>query len=283
VHDSALLNRVTAANQRVLLGLAFAVAIDTCAEPVEFAMDVAVTMQTRDARPPSKLLGFLGGGCVLRKTSTVFSVRLTPPLMRLSQELWRLDTAEKCVRGEEALGSWKPRGLSVVEDYNRLIRTERRAVDVQAVHAVLAVHPPKPLAPENKAWIRTPSCPEPSTSRRARRTSKVTRLELAPHARRAQSEAQRVHCASARRTMAAAAPRPPRQRRRRSHKDRAQPKQQLCGVRKRPGARHGGHAQGWCSAPFRSPPLTTARRISSTRSSRSRSCSRWRTSRSGAR
>jgi hypothetical protein len=82
----------------------------------------------------------------------VFSVRLTPPLTRSAKELWRLDTAEKYVRGEEALGSWKPRGLSVVEDYNRLIRTERRAADVQAVRAVLAVHPPKPLAPENEAW-----------------------------------------------------------------------------------------------------------------------------------
>jgi kinesin family member 1 len=152
VHDSSLLNRVTAANQRILLAVAFAVAVETCAEPVEFSMDVAVTMQTRDARPPSKLLGFLGSSRVLRKTSTVFSVRLTPPLTRSAKELWRLDTAEKYVRGEEALGSWKPRGLSVVEDYNRLIRTEQRAADVQAIRAVLSVHPPRPVPPESAAW-----------------------------------------------------------------------------------------------------------------------------------
>jgi kinesin family protein 1 len=88
----------------------------------------------------------------LRKMSTVFSVRLTPPLTRSARELWRLDTAEKYVRGEETLGSWKPRGLTVVEDYNRLIRTEQRAADVQAIRSVLAVHPPKSVSAESVTW-----------------------------------------------------------------------------------------------------------------------------------
>jgi kinesin family protein 1 len=152
VHDSSLLNRVTAANQRILLAVSFAVAVETCAEPIEFYMDVAVTMQTRDARPPSKFMNFLGSSRVLKKTSTVFSVKLTPPLTRSAKELWRLDTAEKYVRGEETLGSWKPRGLTVVEDYNRLIRTEQRAADVQAIRAVLAVHPPKTKSADAETW-----------------------------------------------------------------------------------------------------------------------------------
>jgi kinesin family protein 1 len=152
VHDSTLLNRVTAANQRILLQATWAVAVETCAEPIEFSMDVAVTMQTRDARPPSKFMSFLGSTRILRKTSVVFSVRLTPPLTRSAKDLWRLDTAEKYVRGEEALGSWKPRGLSVVEDYNRLVRTERRAADVQAVRAVLMAHSPRQTSVESTMW-----------------------------------------------------------------------------------------------------------------------------------
>jgi kinesin family protein 1 len=152
VHDSSLLNRVTAANQRILLNVSWSVAVETCAEPVEFGMDVAVTMQTRDARPPSKFMNFLASSRVLRRTSNVFSVRLTPPLTRSAKDLWRLDTAEKYVRGEETLGSWKPRGLSVVEDYNRLVRTEQRAADVQAIRAVLASHPPKPVSVDSTLW-----------------------------------------------------------------------------------------------------------------------------------
>lgn len=137
VHDSVLLNRVTAANQRILLQLKWSVAVDTCSEPMEFSMDVAVTMQSRDARAPSKFMGVFTSSKIISKTSTVFKVRLSPPLTRSARDLWRLDTAAKYVRGEEALGVWKPRGLSVVEDYTRLVATERRAADVQAVRVIL--------------------------------------------------------------------------------------------------------------------------------------------------
>ncbi|KAG6830964.1 hypothetical protein H0H92_013676 [Tricholoma furcatifolium] len=152
IHDSVLLNRVTAPNQRVLLQFTFAVAIDTCADPVQFSMDAAITMRTRDASPPSKLLTFFGSTKILSKSSSLFNVRLSPPLTRSPRELWRMDTSEKYVRGEEALGSWKPRGISVVEDYERLVSTERRAADVQAIRVILSNHPPRPLAVDALAW-----------------------------------------------------------------------------------------------------------------------------------
>ncbi|KAJ7727890.1 kinesin-like protein [Mycena metata] len=136
IHDSLLLNRVTTTNQRVILQLNWAVAVDTCADPIQFNMDVGITIQTRDARPPSKLMAFLGSTKILTKSSTLFSVRLSPPLTRSPRDLWRLDTSEKYVRGEEALGTWKPRGLSVVQDYERLVSTERRAADVQAIRVL---------------------------------------------------------------------------------------------------------------------------------------------------
>ncbi|KAH7888140.1 hypothetical protein F5I97DRAFT_2014620, partial [Phlebopus sp. FC_14] len=138
IHDSVLLNRVTTNPYRVILQLSWSVAVDTCREPVQFSMDVAVTMQTRDARPPSRFLTFLSTGKILSRMNAIFKVRLSPPLTRSPQDLWRLDTSEKYVRGEEALQMWKPRGVSVVEDYNRLVLTERRAADVQAIRVVLA-------------------------------------------------------------------------------------------------------------------------------------------------
>ena len=154
VHDSVLLNRVTVAHQRILVQLNWFVAVETCADPVQFTMDVAVTIQTRDARPPSKFFTFLTSNKILSKTSTLFLVRLTPPLTRSPKDLWRLDTAEKYVRGEEALGTWKPRGISVVEDYSRLVTTERRAADVQAIRVILANSPPRivPTGEDTMAW-----------------------------------------------------------------------------------------------------------------------------------
>lgn len=154
VHDSLLLNRVTAANQRILLQLNSAVAVETCADPVQFNMDIAITIQTRDARPPSKFLTFFGSNKILSKTSSLFRVRLSPPLTRSPKDLWRLDTSEKYVRGEESLGTWKPRGISVVEDYSRLVATERRAADVQAIRVLLGNSPPRMVQPDDStvAW-----------------------------------------------------------------------------------------------------------------------------------
>ncbi|KAJ7666502.1 kinesin-like protein [Mycena rosella] len=143
---------VTTASQRIILQLNWAVAVDTCSDPVQFNMDVGITIQTRDARPPSKLMAFLGSTKILSKSSTLFSVRLSPPLTRSPRDLWRLDTSEKYVRGEEALGTWKPRGLSVVQDYSRLVSTERRAADVQAIRVVLMTSPPRPINTETLAW-----------------------------------------------------------------------------------------------------------------------------------
>jgi kinesin family protein 1 len=147
VHSSLFLNRVTAPNQRVLLQVTWSVDIDTCADPAQFTMDMAVTMQARDARPPSKLMAMLGSSKILSKTSTVFSLKLSPPLTRSPKDLWRLDTSEKYIRGEESLGSWKPRGISVVEDYVRLDTMERRAADVQAVRVILGAATSTPPGP----------------------------------------------------------------------------------------------------------------------------------------
>ncbi|KAI0034403.1 kinesin-like protein [Vararia minispora EC-137] len=141
VHSSLLLNRVTGPHQRVLVQITWAVAVDSCSEPVQFSMDMAVTIQTRDARPPSKIMAILSSMRILTKSSNVFRVRLTPPLTRSPKNLWRLDTSEKYVRGEEALGSWKPRGISAVQDHEKLITMERRAADVQAIRVILGNSP----------------------------------------------------------------------------------------------------------------------------------------------
>jgi len=123
------------------LQVSWTVAIESCAEPVQFSMDMAVTMQTRDARPPSRLVALLSSTRILSKTSTVFRVRLSPPLTRSPKDLWRLDTSEKYVRGEDVLGGWRPRGIAVVEDHTKLVEMERRAADVQAVRVILATLP----------------------------------------------------------------------------------------------------------------------------------------------
>jgi kinesin family protein 1 len=140
-HSSDMLNRVTAAKHRVLLQLQWFLVVESCLEPIRFSMDVAIAIRSRDAGSPSKILTLLASSKITNRAWAVFKIRLTPPLTRSPKDLWRLDTSEKYVRGEEKLTSWTPRGISCVEDYGRLIMTEQRAADVQSIKAVLATLP----------------------------------------------------------------------------------------------------------------------------------------------
>ncbi|KAF8495218.1 kinesin-like protein [Russula emetica] len=153
IHNLVLLNRVTPPNLRVLLQVSWTIAVESCADPVQFSMDMAVTMQTRDARPPSRLMTLLSSTRILSKISNVFRVRLSPPLTRSPKDLWRLDTSEKYVRGEEILGGWRPRGITVVEDHTKLTAMERRAADVQAVRVILANSPVAAQPPQADAAV----------------------------------------------------------------------------------------------------------------------------------
>jgi kinesin family protein 1 len=153
MHDSIFLNRTTAANNRILLRLTCKIAVESCIEPVSLTMDIAVAIHGRDAKPPGKLYTMFEsatlGSRVLMKSANVFAIRLTPPMTKKSQELWRLDTATKYVRGQEALeGIWKPRGVSLIHEYERFVTTERRAAEVRGVRALLDVNPPLSLLSE---------------------------------------------------------------------------------------------------------------------------------------
>jgi len=64
-----------------------------------------------------------------------------------------LDTSEKYVRGEEILGGWRPRGITVVEDHTKLITMERRAADVQAVRVILVNSPVAAQPPQADAAV----------------------------------------------------------------------------------------------------------------------------------
>ncbi|ORX91101.1 kinesin-domain-containing protein [Basidiobolus meristosporus CBS 931.73] len=118
LHDSIFLNRTTASNHRVLLTLNWEVEALRVSEPICFSMDIAVQIQGRESRTLTKgLMGFLSSSKQLGKVSGIFQVTLKPPMTRKHTELWRMNTASTYVRGEEFLGSWKPRGVSMVSEY----------------------------------------------------------------------------------------------------------------------------------------------------------------------
>lgn len=135
--DSPFLNRNTASNHRALLRLTWEVEADNCATPVVFTIDIAVTVQGRDARAPSKLMSILSSTRLSSRITSLFAIRLTPFMTKKPTDVWRLNTADTYVRGEEVLATWKPRGMSLVRDHDQLAVTEKRVADVEAARAVL--------------------------------------------------------------------------------------------------------------------------------------------------
>ncbi|GJJ78576.1 kinesin family member 1 [Entomortierella parvispora] len=151
LHESLFLNRVTEPNARVLLTLTWLVEAERCVDPVCFRMDIAAQIQDRSGASVASSSSSSPSGSsyrslmsmplmflqqpasrskrlVLKKASGLFLLNLKPVVVKKASELWRMNTASKYVRGEEFLeGVWKPRGVSLVNEFKAVrSRIQRR-------------------------------------------------------------------------------------------------------------------------------------------------------------
>ncbi|KAI9311973.1 hypothetical protein BX666DRAFT_1991430 [Dichotomocladium elegans] len=119
-HECPFLNCVTTSHCRVLLELRWdAISKEKLQKPMMFMTDVAVQIQGRTSSTLRKLLGQKPPR-ILSNYLALFQVHLRPPMTRRVSQLWRLNTANKYIRGQEALGEWRPRGVSLVDDYSHV-------------------------------------------------------------------------------------------------------------------------------------------------------------------
>lgn len=138
VHDSPHLNRATPQGSRALVRLSFDLEVSGCASPIAFSTDFAVTIAGRDARPPSKLLSLFNSTRLASRIAAVFAINLRPYKTRKAGDVWRLDTSDIFVRGEELLAGWRPRGLTLIRDHDSVAPVKRLAADVEGTKAILA-------------------------------------------------------------------------------------------------------------------------------------------------
>jgi kinesin family protein 1 len=143
-HECIFLNRLTDPNSRVILNLRWEVEAERCEKPVQFNMDIAFQIQGRDrSTGGGKFSSFrkllYSGGKQLRKYSGVFLVHLKPPMTRRLSQLWRLNTASKYVHGEEFLGTWRPRGVSLVNDFKHIQEFINRKQQVAFTRQILVL------------------------------------------------------------------------------------------------------------------------------------------------
>ncbi|KAI8098727.1 uncharacterized protein BX664DRAFT_254485 [Halteromyces radiatus] len=138
LHDSIHLNRITPPQQRIRTTLSWEVTCDKCTHPLSFSMNLSMRIHSRDLAPPcnthnnnnnnsssSAILHYFSSAFyqyhhMSSKLRGLFSVHLTPPLTRQVSQLWRVNTANRYVRGEELLGPERRlRGISLIEDYRK--------------------------------------------------------------------------------------------------------------------------------------------------------------------
>ncbi|KAG0206407.1 kinesin-like protein Klp8 [Mortierella sp. GBA30] len=146
LHESLFLNRVTTSNTRILLNLSWCVEAERCLDPVCFRMDIAAQIQDRESRAsshyaPYRLVpAFLQQASprVMKKVSGLFLLTLRPIVAKKASELWRMNTAGKYVRGEEFLaGIWRPRGVSLVNEFRATSELVRRREAVERTRQLL--------------------------------------------------------------------------------------------------------------------------------------------------
>ncbi|CAO1614618.1 unnamed protein product [Parajaminaea phylloscopi] len=141
MHDSLFLNRVTSGDQKVLLQISFDVQLPSTATPPRLSTTIAVSVKPRDHRPAGMLRSFIettaSGVQTLNKTWSLFSLKLAPPLAIKGRDLWRLNTSDKYIRGQERLGAWRPLGLEYISRHRDFVRKQQWAARVQGWRIVL--------------------------------------------------------------------------------------------------------------------------------------------------
>lgn len=138
LHDSLLLDRVTADKYRVQMALSWEVSSEKLAEPMKFSMNVCCQILSRSFVRQTSMFSSLWQNVRIVKSSTaIFTLQMRPAPIKRVGDLWRMSSHHDYVKGEENLVSWTPRGVSLVSDYIVAKKKRRRLSEVGAVMNLL--------------------------------------------------------------------------------------------------------------------------------------------------
>jgi kinesin family protein 1 len=161
LHEAVFLNQITAAGHQVQLTLNWEIDADKCHKPLQFSTNIFVQIQGRDASNPSKFRSLITPTRITTKVTSVYVVQLRPPLSRKIDDLWRNNNSNGYVRGEEFLGNWKPRSMSIVREYQKTSNFLKHMREVIATRQMLYLHGDQAVADYTSANSNTlPRLPE---------------------------------------------------------------------------------------------------------------------------
>jgi len=148
-HESLLLDRVTADKYKVQMSLTWDISSPKLAELMTFSMDVWGQILSRSyVRSTSMFASLWQTVRIVHATSAIFSVAIRPSPVKRAGDLWRMNTQNDFVKGEEGLTNWTPRGVSLIRDYIAAKRRKQRHAEIEAAQPLLSrITFPKASAP----------------------------------------------------------------------------------------------------------------------------------------
>ena len=150
LHGSSLLDRPTADGHSVRMSISVDVASSRVDQPMTFTLEGNLQIRPRSwLRPQSMFKQLWKTTRIIHYTAGIFSVTIRPASAKRASDIWRMDSHQTYVKGEESLTNWKPRGISLLRDYIRSQQIRKRVTAVEATkvflrrHRSSLPHPPK--------------------------------------------------------------------------------------------------------------------------------------------
>ncbi|KAK2802400.1 hypothetical protein FQN50_007398 [Emmonsiellopsis sp. PD_5] len=164
LHGSLLLDRTTADKYRVQISLRWNLISPRLQEPIVFELDQTLQILGRAyIRPQSMFKQFWNSIRVVHSTVGMFSVAVRPISAKRAADLWRMNTQNDYVKGEELLTAWAPRKVSLIRDFIGARKRRQRLAEIDAARGALSTRSLTPLPTNGRS---TPSQGPDSNDRR---------------------------------------------------------------------------------------------------------------------
>lgn len=149
-HESLLLDRVTAEKYKVQMTIAWDIISEKLSQPMAISLDVCCQVLSRSyVRSTSVFSSLFQSVRIVHSISGLFLISLRPTPVKRAGDLWRMNTQNEYISGEEGLISWAPRGVSLIRDFISAKRRRQRLADLEAarplLHRIGQQKPTKPV------------------------------------------------------------------------------------------------------------------------------------------
>ncbi|KAL3424118.1 kinesin-II 85 kDa subunit [Phlyctema vagabunda] len=151
-HGSLLLDRTTADKYKVQMTLTWDVTSDKLAQPMTFSTSVCCQILSRSyVRQTSMFASLWQNVRIVHSVPAIFSLSVKPTPVKRAGDLWRMNTQNDYVKGEESLSNWTPRGVSLIKDHIAAKRRKQRLFELDAAKPILSgiVMPEKATASDS--------------------------------------------------------------------------------------------------------------------------------------